>query len=250
MLARFSLIVLAMMLIAMVAQAQDFVADGLVAMYTLDSADIDGDTVKDVSGNGNDATIMGALSSVEGVIGEALEFDGGANYVEIPALGDWEQASVECWALQINPVPSMQGIVSTWQWVAGKIHFKFQDGQIQVDKNDGDKITMNRELDTWYHIIYTDDTIAGELKLYVDGELVAQGVAQGTPENMNERRIGSEHDGRFLLGIVDEVRIYDRALELEEVEQNFEVTSNKLAVEPGGKLTTTWSAVKQDMLVR
>jgi len=247
---RLFLIAIAVMVLAAAAQAQDYVTNGLVAMYTLDEAGIDGEIVEDASGNGNDATIMGTLSSVAGVINEALEFDGGPNYVEIPAIGDWEQASVECWALQVNAAPSMQGIVSTWAWVAGKIHFKFQDGQIQVDKNDGDKLTFNRELDTWYHIIYTDDTIAGELKLYVDGELIAEGAAQGTPENMNERRIGSEHDGRFMLGIVDEVRLYDRVLDEDEVAQNFSVISNKIAVEPSGKLTTTWSRVKQGALIR
>ncbi len=251
MFAKLFFIVLALMVVAAVVQAQEFVTDGLVAMYTLDEADVDGDTVKDTSGNGNDATITGTLVSVGGVIGEALEFDRAANYVAIPALGDWEQVSMECWALTANIGHQYQGIISTWQWTAGKVHFKFQDGQIQVDKNGGVKITFGALEETWYHIVYTTDTVANELKLYVDGELVAEGIAGAELENMNERRIGSEHDdGRYLEGMVDEVRIYDRVLELEEVEQNFGAKSNKLAVEPAGKLTTTWSRVKQDTLIR
>ena len=229
-----------------VTEAQEFVTDGLVAMWTLDKDDIDGNTVKDVSGNGNDATIMGTLSSVAGVIDEALEFDGGENYVEVPALGDWEQVSIECWALQVNPNPSMQGIISTWAWAAGKVHFKFQDNQIQVDKNDGAKITFDRALDTWYHIVYTTDTGANELKLYVDGELAAEGTSGGTPENMNERRIGSEHDGRFLIGMIDEVRIYNSVLESDEVKQNFEAKSNSLAVDSACKLASSWAEIKKD----
>ena len=39
--------------------AQQFVMDGLKTMYTLDEADIDGDTVLDVIGT-NHATLMGA----------------------------------------------------------------------------------------------------------------------------------------------------------------------------------------------
>ena len=224
--------------------AQQFVTDDLVAMYTLDKGDIDGDTVKDVSGNGNDAKIMGILHSTEGVIGEALEFDGGQNYVQIPALGDWEQVSIECRVKTMDLNPTYQGIISTWQWTAGKVHFKFESRQIQVHKNDGAKITFNAVEDQWYHVVYTTDTVANELKLYVDGILVAQGTAGGTPENMNERRIGSEHDGRWLIGAVDEVRIYNRALDEDEVRRNFEAESNKLALEHGDKLTAYWGRIK------
>lgn len=226
------------------ASAQGYVTDGLFVFYTLDEADIEGEVVKDVSGNGNDATIMGTLKSVEGVIGEALDFDRAQNSIEVPAMGAWEQVSIECWALTRNLGHDYQGIVSTWQWTAGKVHFKFEGSQIQVHKNDGVKITAPAEIETWYHIIYTTDVGAGELKLYVDGEFVAEGASGGTPENMDERRIGSEHDGRFLDGMIDEVRIYDRVLDADEVAQNFEVQARGAAVEPGSKLATTWGRIK------
>ena len=59
-------------------------------------------------------------------------------------------------------------------------------------------------------------------------------------ELMDERRIGSEHDGRWLNGMIDNVRIYDRTLTEEEVMQNFEAKSDQLPVEPAEKLSTTW----------
>lgn len=225
------------------ADAQDFVTDGLVAMWTLNEADLDGKTVKDALGE-NDAEMIGKLKFVEGPMGDAMEFEGDAeNYVEIPALGSFEKVSIECWALEAQ-FGGIQGIVSTWQWAAGKVHFKFEGNQIQVHKNDGVKIRMNAETDNWYHIIYTSDTKEDELKLYVDGELVDEGTAGGTPENMDERRIGSEHDGRYLIGMIDNVRIYDRILDEAEVMQNFESESDSLPVEPAGKLSTTWGYLK------
>jgi len=240
----FSFLVLAIWHVS-VADAQQFVTDGLVAFWTMDQADINGNTLKDMSGNGNDATIMGTLASAGGVIDEALEFDGGANYVEVPALGAWEQASIECWAYATDFVASYQGIISTWQWTAGKVHYKFESNQIQVDKNDGDKIVADAEAGTWYHVIYTCDTVADELKLYVNGELVDEGTAGSTPQNMDERRIGSEHDGRYLNGMVDEVRLYNRILSDGEIKQNFNVKSNVLtAVDFTDKLATTWGHVK------
>ena len=98
----------------------------------------------------------------------------------------------------------------------------------------------------WYHVIYTTDTTKDELKLYVNGELVAEGTSGATPENMDERRIGSEHDGRFLIGMIDEVRIYNRVLAADEVKRNFGVESNELtAIEPVGKVTISWGQIKK-----
>ena len=226
--------------------AQDFVTDGLVAMYTLNEADMDGKVVKDTLGE-NDAELVGKLKFVKGATGgtgEAMEFEGKPdNYVQIPDMGDFEFVSIECYALE-GQFGGIQGIVSTWQWAAGKVHFKFEGNQIQVHKNDGVKIRLAAETDTWYHIIYTSNTKDDELKLYVDGELVDEGAAGGTPENMKERRIGSEHDGRYLIGMMDNVRIYDRILDEDEVKQNFESKSDQLPVEPAGKLSTTWGYLK------
>ena len=74
---------------------------------------------------------------------------------------------------------------------------------------------------------------------------LTKGTPGTTPELMNERRIGSEHDGRYLIGMIDNVRIYDRILEEDEVKQNFESQSDQLPVEPAGKLSTTWGHLKE-----
>jgi len=236
----------ALMVIAISAQGQDFVSDGLIAMWTMDKASIEGDVLKDVSGNGNDANIMGAVNFDAGIIGEAAIFDGGAgNYIEVPDMGEMEQDSVECWAYEQDWAPNMQGILSTWDWTGGKVHFKFQDNQIQVDKNGVGKVFAAAEAQTWYHIIYTQGINEG-VKLYVDGEFKSELASTGAAlENWHERRIGSEHDGRFLNGMIDEVRVYDRILTEEEIMQNFENKSNSLAVKPAEKLAVTWGSVKE-----
>ena len=106
--------------------AQQFVTDGLFAMYSLDEAHVDGDLALDMIGS-NDGTIMGGgVSFVEGVINECAEFDATDGYIEIPALGLWPSVTLECWAME-HAFGGIQGIVSTWAWVAGKVHFKFQD---------------------------------------------------------------------------------------------------------------------------
>jgi len=232
---------------AMAFGANEFVTDGLIAMWTLDAADIKGDTVKDISGNGNDATIIGSLTSIEGVIGECLLFEGKAEtYVEIPAMGEFEFISVECWAME-DQFNNIQGIVSTWQWEAGKVHFKFESNQIQVDKNGGGKITFPAVNGEWYHIVYTTDTLANNHNLYVNGEFGVEGPGGTDKEKWNERRIGSEHDGRWLIGKVDEVRVYDRVLTEDEIAKNFNVKSNKMAVEKTGKASICWGVLKTEI---
>jgi hypothetical protein len=228
------------------ANAQTFVNNGLVAMWTLDKASISGNTVKDVSGSGNNATIKGTLASIPGVIGECLQFDGTAdNYVEIPPMGSFEQVSLECWAME-DTFNGIQGIISTWAWDAGKVHFKFESNQIQVDKNGGGKIFYADVAEgTWYHIVYTTDTTANTHSLYVNGKFIIDGPGGTEPEKWDERRIGSEYDGRWLIGKIDEVRVYNRVLTANEIANNFTVKSNDLAaVKPAGKLSTCWGEIK------
>ena len=140
---------------------------------------------------------------------------------------------------------NIQGIVSTWQWVAGKVHFKFESNQIQVDKNGGGKIVAPAEVGKWFHIVYTTDTKANKHSLYVDGKFVVDGPGGADLEKWDERRIGSEHDGRWLIGKVDEVRVYKRVLTEKEITNNFGVKSNKIAVDKKSKLATSWSVLKQ-----
>ncbi|MDA1193023.1 MAG: hypothetical protein O3A46_15215, partial [Candidatus Poribacteria bacterium] len=143
--------------------AQEFVTDGLVTHYTFDKDTVNGATLKDTFGK-NDGKIVGNPTLVNGVIGDAMEFAGAGAYVEIPPLGMWETASVEVWAME-NQFAGIQGIVSTWQWTGGKVHFKFEANQIQVDKNGGGKIVSPAETEKWFHITYTDDPAANALRL-------------------------------------------------------------------------------------
>ena len=139
------------------------------------------------------------------------------------------------------------GVVSTFMWEAGKVHFKFQKHQnITAHKNDSVKIgeAFKFDVKTWYHIIYTCDTKADKLSLYINGKWIQDGKAGKTPQNMDERRIGSEHDGRFLHGIVDEVRIYNRILNEKEALQNFKATNNSIVVEASAKLAVIWACIK------
>ena len=61
--------------------------DGLSAHYTLDTVDVSGSTAFDCSPAPNyDGTITSSPSNVTGKIGQALDFDGTNDYIDIPRM--------------------------------------------------------------------------------------------------------------------------------------------------------------------
>jgi len=85
----------------------DVVTDGLISYWSLDNADIDGKTVKDGWGK-NDGTMNNNIKVVKGKIGEALEFDGQTDKVDIPGddtldFNGKDQFSVAAWVYRQGP---------------------------------------------------------------------------------------------------------------------------------------------------
>jgi hypothetical protein len=227
--------------------SQEYVTDGLLGFWTMDREDIKGNVAQDVSGNNNHGEIGGNPEIVKGKIQEALHFNGTDVFVSIPDLGNEPTVSVEVWAMAESPFPDIRGLVSTFdppQWKAGSVHFKFEAGNIDILKNDGERIQIPAEPNLWYHCAYTSDTTNNELKLYVNGELIGKVKTGAAPNNLTHLRIGSEHDGRYFPGILDEVRIYKRVLTDKEIEQNYNVKANSLEVNPLQKLGICWGKIK------
>ena len=64
------------------------VTDGLVSYWTFDKGYVVNKTLKDVWGD-NDGKIVGNPKIVPGRVGEALEFDGSGDFVNLSTLGDF-----------------------------------------------------------------------------------------------------------------------------------------------------------------
>ena len=67
----------------------------------------------------------------------------------------------------------------------------------------------------WHHVVVTRDGISGEMKIYIDGELKASGTGPTGPRiDTSQNKIcfggmGTELDGKYIKGRLDDVRIYD-----------------------------------------
>ena len=100
----------------------------------------------------------------------------------------------------------------------------------------------------WYYLAYTHtDDDKGMVKIYVDGKAThEQGsgnpvLPAGTPSAV---QIGT-WSGEAWPGIVDEVRMWNRVLSEKEIQFSMETGEKEfLAVQPSGKLTTTWSRLR------
>ena len=236
------------------AESQQFVTDGLIGFWPLDKDTIKGKVVEDVWGK-NDGTIVGEPKSVPGKINEALEFDGQDDCVQFPDMGEEIKVTVEVW-LNCSLPKAHGGIVSSFpadQWGGhnGTVHFKFEVDEIWATTPEvwpaGKKVGFSpAEKNAWYHAAYTRNANNGELKLYINGELVDESEGGKVTNNLTHVCIACEHDGRYFQGTIDEVRIYKRVLSADEILQNSKVISNKLAVEAAGKLAITWGLIKSE----
>jgi hypothetical protein len=83
------------------------------------------------------------------------------------------------------------------------------------------------EVGRWYHLVGVRDTVQGELRLYVDGELAGRTSAclsNATPTGhtvIGRGKFGG-NPVDFLDGTVDQVHLYDRALSATEIKELYD----------------------------
>lgn len=207
---------------------QEF-ADGLVAHWTMD--DVTGLTVRDVYGPYDGAmTNMSVYAWAKGYLGNALVFDGVDDYVEIPGFkGITGTASRTCTAW--IRTAGVTGEILTWgsvdigaKWIV-RIH---EDGTLRAEVSGGYLYgsTVLTD-DKWHHIavVLEDDGTpqVSEIQLYVDGQLetIAAVVNQSvnTAETQDVRVGAYAVSPRFFRGVIDDVRIYNRAMNAQEIKR-------------------------------
>ncbi|MCE2403380.1 LamG domain-containing protein [Candidatus Poribacteria bacterium] len=242
------------------------VEDGLVSYWSFDDADVGGDIVKDLVG-GNHGTIVGAPKQVKGKIGEAFEFRGEPDAIDVasPAngsldFGDDKDFSMMAW-IKVDKPPELDGGQSTIVSKGdggnnARILWKILATQLQVtianEAGGGPKIDFNSVGDVvdgkWHYVLFVADR-SDTTRIYIDGKLDAEGgPSEGTDITTESPlfigasvRIGKA-TRRYFEGLIDEVGIYNRALTDNEIEWNF--NSEGLAVSPQKKLAIAWGEIK------
>jgi hypothetical protein len=266
------------------------VISGMVGYWSFDSG-----TAKDDSGKGNNGTVHGNPQVVTGKVGLAFDFDGDGDGVEVAhstSLTLPNALTAACWifprATQNAAGTDHAGVV--WKgnmigWGSDVYNFRIATagtaGLTWGSTGSGVEgyfATSNcfvNGLNTWYHVALVEDGSEG--RAYVNAVVLTDADVDGgdmhrpaAPYDVWESepvRIGwSQGQGGDLAnlvyfdGIIDEVVIYDRALDAQEIEELMEngapggriPTQPEKPEEPGGpsgSLATTQGAVKDHAVV-
>jgi len=187
-----------------------------------------GTTAYDSSGNGNDGTFVGDPQWVAGKFGGALEFNGD-DYVNCgngPSLQIQDQITMAFWF-------QVQAFQNTWEGFLAK-----GDDSYRASRGDGTGNATHMGISgtsvgggngwfngtvivtggEWHHYAATYDGAEG--RIYIDGVLDVTSPGTGQINiSSYDLYIGenSQATGRFLHGLLDEVRIYSRALNETEI---------------------------------
>jgi uncharacterized repeat protein (TIGR01451 family) len=204
--------------------------DGLVVEWHFDEGS--GGIVHDSSGNGNDGVVYGA-TWVKGKYGGALEFDGVDDYVEVPdsmSLDLTQETTVEIWIKSSNmnkrwPNIFNKGTPHDLSYTL-RLYDVYAQPCFQIKTINGYIYARSSETlmnNKWYHLVGTYD--GSSIKLFVDGNLNVEDSCSGNIVTNNHALVmgtASAERGYEYPGLIDEVRIYNRALTTEEIKQHYE----------------------------
>ncbi len=227
--------------------------NSIVGIWLLDEGS--GDVVNDISGNGNNGTIVGA-KWVDGVSGSALEFDG-ASHVEIPASETTDDyVDGFTYLLWVQPTanppnPNTRLIERDWhnptiQIGPADFYGSTQIGADQANSNVRGGIWSINE---WSFVALTWD--GSTLSLYVDEEMVND-IELGAPDFSKTNNQGAiwlaqwkGGAGWDFIGVIDEVGVFNAALSHDDINSIRENGLDSLAsVSSAGKMAVAWGYVK------
>jgi len=225
-------------------------AEDLVLHLTFDK--FSGPVIKDESGFGHDATFNVQPQEIKGPLGDQAAKLDGVSWAEVEdsdGLDLMETLTIEAWVFigsDEKQIVVEKG--ATWKR-DGEYSLLFYEKRRPViqaqdlpdncdDEAVGDEIPRN----TWTHIAGTWD---GKIfKLYINSELNVELECAGKLLKSKESLyIGSRGGGlRFLKGSIDDLRIYNYALDEKQIRLDME---NKLSISKKGKVATVWGRLKQ-----
>ncbi len=203
-----------------------------------------GTTAGDISGYDNHGNIIGAtyVDGVPGTGGTALSFNGSSDYVSIPSNTLLKNSvknsfTISAW-VNSNATGDQYGIFTiSGSYTNGWTVYLRQGPQFSfigfIDgSSTGTKTTPAGEIKSneWYNIIYSFD--GSRIRGYVNGELKHNSTLEGEfdinpTNNTLTGRDPSIASPGYWNGLIDDVRIYSRALTAQEIQALYAQTNGK-----------------------
>ena len=207
---------------------------GLVGWWSFDGGR--GSTARDRSGLGNHGAICGA-ERVPGKVGKGLRFAAGGSCVRIPcrpSLNLGSALSIEAWVCPAEPADVSRVILSKNDEYALRVDKASEGGRISFFPHVGSPAVAweprvsSKAAPTsgaWHHVAAVWD--GRKERLYLDGVLEAETDRAGRPNpDPYPLMIGNWEypscHGTCFGGVLDEVKLWSRALSAEEVARHAE----------------------------
>jgi Tfp pilus assembly protein PilX len=184
-----------------------------------------GIVASDSVGN-NHGTLTNGPTWTLGKLGAATRFDGVDDSVPVPHSADLsltEGITLMAW-INSNNLSNFHTVIIKGNSINGgnyrfgtdgrKLNFSFQDGAIRQFKTSDLKLKTA----TWYHIAATFDNANDTVRIYRNGTPVGSWSTTRQPTtNTQILNIGGNQSGEYWNGVLDDVRIYNRALSAAEI---------------------------------
>ena len=218
--------------------------EGLVGWWKFDETD--GDVAYDSSGNGNEGNLTNGPTWVEGKIGGALSFDGVNDYVNFGVRDVFNLESkitVSLWIkafdykyAQVISKSTLSGVFTwafKWRVSSERFYFRIYDpsGQFETFL----RYNQNPPLNEWSNILFSYGD--SNSNLYLNSNLEAEGNFTATFTNQTNPLLLGGAGSEMFFGLIDDLRIYDRALSAFEVKALYEL--GEQPVQESGSGTTT-----------
>ena len=189
-----------------------------------------GTTWSDLSGNGNNGTLVNGVGYNSGN-GGSLSFDGVNDRVE---CGNFSLSylTISTWMYKTSSTTN-QGICRKQNgWAVSQYNGTLQvaPGTSWTFYNTGYTIPLN----TWVNIVYTysGTGTTGSQTVYINGLNIYQSSAGSGPisANSNAVRVGFDDNNWYWGGRISNTTIYNRALTASEIQQNFNATRSRFGI--------------------
>jgi len=192
---------------------------GLVSYYPFNG------NANDESGNGRNGTVNGAILTSDrfGSINKAYYFDGISNYIECNDAISFNSFSIAVW---VNTSPNNS---TRKEIINGGDYFVTDKGYHIYKENNVARFDLSNHPSTvsssiigngnWTFLVCICD--GGFLKLYINGNLesTSSGTASISPLKLLIGCDQPKNKSSFWIGKIDDIRIYNRALNTTEIQQ-------------------------------
>jgi hypothetical protein len=197
---------------------------GLVASYGFEEGT--GTTTADSSGTGNNGTVAGATWSTAGRFGNALSFNGTSSLVNVADSASLDLTSGMTVSAWVRPTSLSSWRTVVLKEIGGGLAYGLYAHNDSSRPSAWTRIggaergldgTAALALNAWTHIAMTYD--GANVRLFINGAQVASRAQTGAINtSTNPLRIGGNTIwGEYFNGLIDEVRIYNRALTAAEI---------------------------------